>query len=341
MNAVEHPAAAPEPKMPAVRVKSTFDPGLAEGLSFLLLACAVGFTWFVSSGDGFTPRVATIDALAGLVVGAFAVDRLLTFIPPKPADDDPEKRARDIDSLRWGWGAALGAAFVWLTGLEAVAALTGTTEPIDPRVDRVIAVLAIAGGVKGLARFKEAVNPPAKTKGDMDPASAAGAIEEQEPVQPPPGTGGYLIGWGAIVAAFVIAALFAGDDSGLELLGLEEQADGTMALIVRFGPVLVAAVVVEQLVERSFASSLTGPDKKLLTASAAVLLGVIAARLMDLYLMHAIGFFETGAGGLDAALGASTSTERALDVVVTGLVIASGTTALHDIAASLKRAKDA
>lgn len=146
----------------------------------------------------------------------------------------------------------------------------------------------------------------------------------------------------ALVAACIIAAGFAGDDSGLELIGTEQQDDGTMAFVVRFGPVLVAAVVVEQIVERSFASSMTGPAKKLITGSVAVLLGVIAARLMDLYLMHVIGFFgtEAGAGGLDAALASSTSEERLLDVFVTGLVIASGTTALHDVAASLKKAKE-
>lgn len=228
----------------------------------------------------------------------------------------------------------LGAVFVALTGLGAVAALTSSTEPIDERLDRVIAVLAIAGGVKGLARFKDAVNPP-KKKTDGN------ATEDTNTTQPPPGTAAYVTGLLALAAACGISALFAGDDHGLELIASDQQADGTVALVARFGPVLVAAVVVEQLIERSFASSLTGAAKKLLVASAAVVLGVVAARLMDLYLLHNIGFFTTaqGPGGLDAALAMSTSGERTLDVMVTGLVIAAGTAPLHDLAAALKRAK--
>jgi hypothetical protein len=341
MSSVEPTPTPPRSRtQPAVRIKTRFRVSPAAGLSMGLVAVAIGATVILSGGDGFSPRVPTLDALAGLAVAAFAVDRLLTFIPPLLAANKPGERARDIDTLRWGWGAALGAVFVWLTGLEAVAALTGGGEPIDPAIDRVIAVLAIAGGIKGLARVKDAVNPPNDTKGDMSGEEATQAVEDEEPVQPPPRLRAYLVGLAALVVAVVLAAFFAGDDTGLELIGTEAQDDGTMAVVVRFGPILVAAVVVEQLVERTFASSITGPAKKLLTASAAVVLGVVAARLMDLYLLHVIGFFGTspGAGGLEAALGDSTDAERVLDVVVTGLVIGSGTALLHDLAASVKRA---
>jgi hypothetical protein len=200
-------------------------------------------------------------------------------------------------------------------------------------MDRIIAVLAIAGGVKGLARFKDAVNPPKKQ-------TSAEVITETEDVQPTPGTGAFLVGAIALMVAGAIAAIFVGDDRGLELLASEQQADGTVALVARFGPLLVAAVVVEQVIERSFASSLSGPGKKLVAASAAVVLGVVAARVMDLYLMHNVGFFGTqqGSGQLNAALAASNSQERLLDVIVTGLVIAAGTAPLHDIASALKRA---
>ena len=174
------------PVVPSPRIKTQFGVSPAAGLSMVLVIIATLVTVIVSGGDGFTPRIPTVDALAGLVIAAFAVDRLLTFIPPLLAHDEPDQRTRDIDALRWGWGAALGAVFVWLTGLEAVAALTGTSEPIDPAIDRVIAVLAIAGGIKGLARFKDGVNPPKKTKGDMSEEAAKLAVDAEDPVQPPP-----------------------------------------------------------------------------------------------------------------------------------------------------------
>ena len=101
-------SAQPAPGAPrrSALVKTDFKVSPAAGLSIGLLAIAIGVTVVVSGGDGFTPRVPTLDALAGLVVAAFAVDRLLTFIPPILADAKPDQRARDIDALRWGWGAA-------------------------------------------------------------------------------------------------------------------------------------------------------------------------------------------------------------------------------------------
>jgi hypothetical protein len=305
----------------------------AAGLSAFLLVAGLVLAAVAGDADGFAPRIATIDALAGLVVGAFVVDRLLTFIPAWMADDAAAKRTRDIDMLRWGWGALLGGAFVAVTGLGAVAALTANADAIDPTLDRVIAALAIAGGVKGLARFKDAVNPPKKTSAKTE--------EQGGSVQAPPGTGAYLMGLLALAVAVAIALIFAGDEAGLDLVAPEDGADGTVGFVVRFGPLLVAAVAIEQLLERSFAAFVTGRAKKLVVASVAVVLGVIAARLMDVYLLHSIGFFGTeGADGLGRALAASTASERAFDVVVTGLVIAAGTAPLHDVATALKRAKE-
>ncbi len=49
-----------------------------------------------------------------------------------------------------------------------------------------------------------------------------------------------------------LAALLAlGDKAGAELLASEKQADGTVALVVRFATVVVAAAIVEQIVERA------------------------------------------------------------------------------------------
>jgi hypothetical protein len=310
-------------------------------LSLGLLIVAIALAVLLDKGDGFTPRVETIDALAGLAVGAFCVDRLLTFIPAWSADKKADVRTADIDTLRWGWGALLGAGFVGITGLGAVAALTASHDPIDPALDRVIAVLAIAGGVKGLARFKDALNPPTPTSGE---APAPPATEPAPPAtEPPPAPGLYAIGLAALVVAGALAAIFHGDQKGVELIGPDKLADGTVALVARFGTLFVAAVVVQQLVERSFASSITGPGKKLLTGSAAVILGVVAARLMDLYLLHNIGFFATpqGAGNLNEGLAASTAMERFADVMLTGLVIAAGTAPLHDLASALKRSSEA
>jgi hypothetical protein len=360
------------------RTQFAFRPSAWASLGLLILAVALAIV--LDKGDGFSPRVETIDALAGLAIGAFCVDRLLTFIPPWTASKRADLRTADIDTLRWGWGALLGAAFVGITGLGAVAALTASHDAIDPALDRVIAVLAIAGGVKGLARFKDALNPPTPTSAEDAPALAAAqptptsaerapapgdtmptptsaekasaqgptkptpTSADEAPVpddtEPPPEPWLYAIGVAALVVAGALAAILHGDQKGVELIGPDKLADGTIALVARFGTLFVAAVVVQQLVERSFASSITGPGKKLLTGSAAVILGVGAARLMDLYLLHNIGFFATpqGTGNLNAGLAASTSIERFADVMLTGLVIAAGTAPLHDLASALKRA---
>jgi hypothetical protein len=64
------------------------------------LAVALVIAASVDLGDGFVLRVATIDALAGLTVAAFLVDRLLTFIPPPCRGE----RAFDLNLMRFGFG---------------------------------------------------------------------------------------------------------------------------------------------------------------------------------------------------------------------------------------------
>lgn len=94
------------------RLSVELDVGGAAVLSLVLIAIAVLATALIDTGDGFAPRVGTIDALAGLAVGAFAVDRLLTFVPPWAATDDPEKRSSDITRCA-GAGARCSAPFSW------------------------------------------------------------------------------------------------------------------------------------------------------------------------------------------------------------------------------------
>src|SRR5512133_624286 len=170
----------------------------AFGVTILLFLAGVMFGAFVDLGDGpFVPRVETIDALAGLAAGAFLVDRLLTFIPPlgTGANRTPEQRTADLDFLRIGYGAVVGALFVSLTDLRAIAALTGDDTAIGAKVDRGIAVLAIAGGVAGLARLVNGMNP----KPDTDPttevsgtgrAPTDSAVTTTATTTAAPGTGG-------------------------------------------------------------------------------------------------------------------------------------------------------
>jgi hypothetical protein len=76
-----------------------------------------------------------------------------------------------------------------------------------------------------------------------------------------------------------------------------------------------------------------------ITGGLAVALGVLAARLMDLNLLHNIGFFgATGKPDINAALASSTGLERWFDAFVTGVVIAAGTNPVHDLASRLRRA---
>jgi hypothetical protein len=305
------------------------------------------FGAFVDLDDGpFVPRVETIDALAGLAAGAFLVDRLLTFIPPlgTGANRTPEQRTADLDFLRIGYGAVVGALFVSLTDLRAIAALTGEDTAIGAKVDRGIAVLAIAGGVAGLARLVNGMNPKPDT--DPNPANAisgAGASLTTTPATGAvalPGTAARVLGLAGLIIGVLLALTAISDKTGLELLAPEKQADGTIALVVRFGTLFLAATIVEQVIER-LVDPLYNDDnaknaKAVITGGLAVALGVAAARITDLYFLHNIGFF--GATAKDLALASSSGFERWFDAFVTGVVIAAGTKPLHDFAARLRKA---
>jgi hypothetical protein len=100
-------------------------------------------------------------------------------------------------------------------------------------------------------------------------------------------------------------ALALGDTAGTELLAADKQADGTIALVVRFATILVAAAIVEQIVERTAGTYAKAKrDKPLVTGAVSLVLGVLIARVMDLYLLHNLGFFGT-TGDLDKGIEAS------------------------------------
>jgi hypothetical protein len=174
------------------------------------------------------------------------------------------------------------------------------------------------------------------------------------------------------------------DSQGIELLGTDPEAsgaaegesagassqpdaqpaDGTVGLIVRFAPVLLAAAIVEQALERLILPLLTAwsmsvtkryptlrtkrqdliatlvakENKPVVTGGLAVLLAVVAARLMDLYLLHNVGFFDVTTASLN--LTTSTGAERWFDTFATGVVIAAGTKPLHDLGDRLRKAKN-
>jgi hypothetical protein len=137
-----------------------------------------------------------------------------------------------------------------------------------------------------------------------------------------------------------VAALLAlGDKAGVELLASEKQADGTVALVVRFATVLVAAAIVEQIIERTVGTFYDDKaNKPIVTGAVALVLGVLIARVMDLYLLHNVGFFGT-TENLNAGLERSTDFEVWFDTFVTGAVIASGTKPLHDLGSRLSKVK--
>jgi hypothetical protein len=350
---------------------------VAAGLTLALLIGGVLFGAFVDLGDGFTPRVETLDALAGLAAGAFLVDRLLTFIPPlgTGSDRSPAQRTADLDFLRIGYGAVVGALFVSFTDLRAVAALTSESTAIGAGIDRGIAVLAIAGGVAGLARLVNGMNPKPDTDPNQQvsgtgtaptdgtatiasttpptgalttgtPAMGAAATTAAATTAPAagvvalPGTASRLLGIAGLGIGALVALTAISDKTGVELVGPETQADGTIALVVRFGTLFLAATIVEQLIER-VVDPLYNDDsaknaKAVITGGLAVALGVGAARILDLYFLHNIGFF--GATAKDLALASSSRLERWFDAFVTGVVIAAGTKPLHDFAARLRKA---
>jgi hypothetical protein len=310
-------------------------------VSFVFVLVGVLAGVLIDLGDGFTPRVETLDALAGLSIGAFIVDRLLTFVPPVGAADDPKQRMTDLTVLRLGYGALLGAIFVMLTDLRAVHALTPTSSTtISAGIDRGIAVLAIAGGVAGLARLLSAINPQPATDGNKEPTEAVNDDSGNLDAIPPPSSGARLVGLAAVGIGAAVALFAVGDKNGVDLLGPDKQADGTVALIVRFGLVFLAAGIVQQLAE--FAGRLGGfpkNNKPLLLGGLAVVLGVLAARVFDLFLLHNIGFFGATGQPLNVALSQSSDLERWADTFFTGLVIAAGAKPVHDIASRLRKAK--
>jgi len=314
---------------------------LAASAALVVIGCLVG-AFFPGGEDVFAPRVKTIDALAGLGVGAFFVDRLVTFLPVFAVRETPDERTADIDVLRLGYGALLGGLFVAITNLPAVGSLTaGKAGDVNGDADRAIAVLVIAGGVVGLSRILSRLNPKPKTDATKAPdPDAAAAATSGEPV-PLPSPTARAIGYASVALAALAALLALGDTAGTELLAADKQADGTIALVVRFATVLVAAAIVEQIVERTAGTYAKAKrDKPLVTGAVSLVLGVLIARVMDLYLLHNLGFFGT-TGDLDKGIEASKNIELWFDAFVTGAVIASGTKPLHDLSARLSRSPEA
>jgi hypothetical protein len=299
----------------------------------LLVGVAIVLALVDGEGDGFLPRVATIDALAGLTLAAFLVDRLLTFVPPLGARKAGDERDADLGLLRFGYGAVIASAFVALTNMQAVQALTHT-DGIDDRTDRLLTVLALAGGAKGLAAITAALNP-------ADKPTDADATTVTADAMPTPSGRAYGFGLLVLAGALVLALVTASDDtSGLELLGQELQDGGTAAVVVRFGALILAAGIIQQLIEVFMPSSrFPMPNRLLSTAAVSVALGAIAAYVLDLYLLHNLGFFGVTADMTVAqGLQASTSAERVGDALATGIIIAAGTKPLHDLSSRLRTA---
>ena len=196
-------------------------------------------------------------------------------------------------------------------------------------------MLVIAGGVAGLARVLGAINPQPATDGDQEEP------DDSKPVEPPPSTKARAFGLVAVGIGALTALTAFDDTAGVDLVGPDELADGTIAFVVRLGLVLVAAAVVQELVE--FGGRVLGVVKRnrgVVLGGVAVILGVAAARLLDLYLLHNIGFFGTTAGAaLNDSLASSSNLELWADAFLTGLVIAAGTKPIHDISSRLRKAK--
>jgi hypothetical protein len=329
---------------PPATVPQTTETEVAPSIAAIVIApvcvaASLVLAAFAHPGDGFTPRIDTLDALAGLAIGAFVVDRLLTFVPPFGAAKEPKRRAADLGLLRVGYGAVLGAAFVMLTDLRAVEALTAEgSKTIGAGVDRAIAVLAIAGGVTGLARLLSGINPQPETDASKAPEKV---LADTSDTIPPPSPSARIAGVIAVAVGAAIALVAIGDKNGVDMVKPDQLADGTVGLIVRFGLVFLAAAIVEQAVEfLSHVRPIPKNEKPVIVGGLAVIAGVLAARLFDLYLLHNIGFFGTAPGiPLNDALSASTGLERWGDTFVTGLVIAAGTKPIHDLAARLRKSE--
>jgi hypothetical protein len=316
-------------------------PSLEAGVtSIALVLLSLLLAGLVDLGDGFKPIVPTVDALAGLAVGAFIVDRLLTFVPPLGAAKTPEQRATDLTLLRFGYGSVLGMCFVVLTDLRAVQVLSGENgTTISAGVDRAIAVLAIAGGVAGLARLLSGINPQPKTDATKD---ADEDVDKDAETIPPPGAAVRIFGLVALGLAALLALLVGDDKTGVQLLGQETDADGVVTVVVRFGLVFLAAAIVEQLGEFAGRFVVLSKNKKpIILGGLAVVLGVVAARVFDLFVLHNIGFFGAEPGTpLNDTLAESSKLERWGDTFLTGLLIAAGTKPLHDLSSRLRKANE-
>ncbi|HTN25597.1 MAG TPA: hypothetical protein VL120_16535 [Solirubrobacteraceae bacterium] len=247
-------------------------PGPAAVSIGLTLAAVVAVLLAGHHGQGFRPRSDAIDAVAGLALGAFLVDRLLTFVYPwGGVRATPKERAVDIAFLRLGYGAAIGAVFVAVTDLRAIRALSPDGPAVTSAgVDRVIAVLAIAGGVAGLARLLSGINPQPPTDktaektgkatiaaqatavakkaikaavaAGADPAAHeptaaavahadAAAAQVDAPETLPPAPEAYALGAVALVLAGLLALVAAGDTTGLDLVGPKPVAAPAAAVV--------------------------------------------------------------------------------------------------------------
>jgi hypothetical protein len=356
--------------------------GIAAAAMVPIAALVAGFAeklGLMEAGDGFKPRVETVDEFAGLVIGAFFVDRLVTFAWPTLARRNPAERDADLDVVRVGWGALFGAVFVMATDLRAVAALSEGTQ-IGAGWDRAIAVLAIATGLAGLARIQSALNPKVtdgnrkgtttlmtrspETEVEVQavPTEEVQAVPSQEvqagastpppatPALPPPAPIAYVVGIAGVVLALVASIVIVGaqdDKTGLDLKGLAEQANatGTVDVIIRFGPVLVAAVIVEQMLEKLLAPYIPSHNKPLIIGGVATFVSVLFARWgFDLYLLHNVGFFGVdGTEAFNDAIADSQEKDSArlwFDAFATGVVIAAGTKTLHDLSDRLRKPKE-
>jgi hypothetical protein len=345
----EVPGSTPAQQKPA---KPT-PPAVVASIVMMVIGGVIAYA--SGLGEAFVPRVKTLDALAGLTVGAFVVERLLNFVPPifahgartYPGETDTQyderirKRSADIAFLRVGYGALLGGVIVMVTDLRAIKVLIpeGTPETLSAGWDRVLAAFAIAGGVAGLASLLGSLNPQTKTDPKAkEVAEEAGGTPDPKTI-PPTSDAAYAVGLVAVAIAIGLAALGASDKTGLELIAPSDQGDGTVALVVRFGIVILLAGVIQQIVERTIYPLVEAEEnRKVVTGAVALVLGVIAARAVDLFLLHDIGFFGVGADEtIDQGLAASTGAERWFDAFITGVVIAAGTKPLHDLTAGLKK----
>jgi hypothetical protein len=220
---------------------------------------------------------------------------------------------------------------------------------VSAGIDRAIATLAIAGGVVGLARLLSGLNPQPESEDPdaAEPADAAAATPDATEVLPTPTRHAYIVGLVCVGLAGLLAIAGTSITSPLELLGSDPNAtvdvagQGAPAVIVRFGIVILLAGIVEQIVERAVSPwVLAKENKALVTGAAAVILGVAAALVVHVYLLHNVGFFGVKADTtLKDAITKAPDVHLWFDTFATGLIIAAGTKPLHDLSSRLRKAK--